>query len=734
MKKLIYILLLTIGFLQMSCFNDLNTLPIDPSIKSADIVYGTPDSYIQGLAKVYAGLAVSGQEGPSGKPDISGIDEGFGQYLRGYWYHQELPTDEAIIGWNDQTIADFHDQDWTPSDGFVYAFFSRIFYQVSIANEYLRQTSDAKLAERNTPAELLNTIKSYRAEARFLRALSYWHALDLFRNVPFGTEADPVGTYVAKQTNAQELFAYLEKELLEIQNDLITSNGGVQATYGRANKAAAWTLLSKLYLNAEVYIGQNKYAQAAEFAEKVINANTHQLDPIYQNVFLADNHLSKEIIFPINYDGLATKTWGGTTFVIRAGIGGSYNPVLSGVESGWSGLRTTKEFIEKFPKDLTGIVSPFNPGKNYPKIYIPGSYQVMPFDGSDTKNALSSSKSNKIYEGYRYFPTDNSEFVVLRNPSSTLSGKLGDNGGDGTLETGGANIKVASKGFYYISVDLNNNTYKIEKQDWSVLGSATTVGWENDINLKWNEDLGYLTANVELTEGEIKFRANKAWNINLGDTGKDGILDNNGDNIKITKSGAYEIRVDLRKPDYSYELRLTSFDKRGIFHTAGQQIEIDNVSDFTNGYAVVKFKNITSTGARGKDSQHPDTDFPVFRLADVYLMAAEAILRSGGNTDKALEYVNKVRTRAFTGSAGNIAKAELTLPFILDERGRELYWEAHRRTDLVRYGQFTDGTYNWQWKGGVKEGRKVEDFRNIFPIPTNELGANLNLKQNPGYQ
>lgn len=717
-----------------SCFNDLNTIPTDPSITSADVIYNSPDSYLKGLAKIYAGFAVSGQEGPAGKSDISGIDEGFGQYLRGFWYHQELTTDEAVIGWNDQTIQEFHAQTWGPSDGFTYAFFSRIFYQISVANEYLRQTTDQKLEDRNTASDLKSLIKTYRAETRFLRALSYWHALDLFRNVPFGTEADPVGTYVARQTNAQELFAFIEKELLEIENDLLDPNPNNPTLYGRATKAAAWTLLSKLYLNAEVYVGQNKFANAQQYAEKVINTNVYSLEPTYANLFLSDNHNSKEIIFPVNFDGIRTKTWGGMTFIIRAGIGGNIDPVKSGVASGWGGTRATKQFIEKFPADLTGIIKAFNPGRNLPKIYIPGSFQAKPFDGSDSKNSLSQAVSgSKIYEGYRYFPMDNEEFVILRNPSSTLSGKLGDNDGSGKLVANGANIKAGTKGLYYIRVDLNTNTYILEKRTIGIVGTATPGGWDTDTPMNWDAEKGYLTAKVELSEGAFKFRANKDWAVNFGDTGADAILEANGDNIMITKSGSYEVLLDLTRPDYTYELRLTSFDKRGIFYTNGQKLDIDNMTDFTNGYAVLKFKNVTSTGARGSDADFPDTDFPMFRLADVYLIAAEAILRSNGNKAQALEYFNTVRKRAYTGSAGNLTESELTLNVILDERARELYWEGHRRTDLVRFGQFADGNYLWQWKGGTKEGAKVGAFRNVFPIPTNELRANPNMKQNDGY-
>jgi hypothetical protein len=440
--------------------------------------------------------------------------------------------------------------------------------------------------------------------------------------------------------------------------------------------------------------------------------------------------LSNEIIFPVAFDGINTRTWGGMTFIIRAGIGGSMNPVESGVVSGWGGTRTTRQLIEKFPADLTGVLVPFNPGGNYPEIYVPNSNQG--FDATDTENALASAASNKIYEGHKFFKSDNTELLFAQYPDNNAP-KLGDSNNDGKLETNGGKIVIPEAGFYFLRVNLvtsSNRTYLIEKRSFSVFGSATN---NQDIPLQWDEETGKLFVQTDLSVGSLVFRANNANTVVFGDNNANGILKQDGAAVNITKAGGYKIYLDLDQPDYTYQLALTGFDRRGMFHTAGQNIDINDLTLFTDGFAVNKFKNVSSTGVRGKDTDFPDTDFPMFRLADVYLMAAEATLRNNGSKAQAVGYVNTVRARAYQGGAGQIAEAELTLDYLLDERARELYWECHRRTDLIRYGKFSDGGYNWAWKGGVKEGQVVDAYRNLYPIPAADLGANTKLTQNAGY-
>lgn len=175
-----------------------------------------------------------------------------------------------------------------------------------------------------------------------------------------------------------------------------------------------------------------------------------------------------------------------------------------------------------------------------------------------------------------------------------------------------------------------------------------------------------------------------------------------------------------------------------------QEREITEPNNPKHGYGVYKFRNVKSDGTTPANDAtgFVDTDFPLFRLADAYLMYAEAVVRgaTNGSTSSAVDYVNALRNRSGELdedenpiSIGNITAGELDLDFILDERGRELYWEGHRRTDLIRFGKFTGSTYIWDWKGGTPEGRSIPDHMKIFPIPAADLATNPTLVQNPGY-
>lgn len=222
--------------------------------------------------------------------------------------------------------------------------------------------------------------------------------------------------------------------------------------------------------------------------------------------------------------------------------------------------------------------------------------------------------------------------------------------------------------------------------------------------------------------------------------GQIGAWENNGADFGIGGwSGALRIRKQFAQKfdggKFNQDTRKTI--GTGIQGDPSKQrsIDIADIGVKTQGYILSKYSNKTSTGVNGSSSTYADTDFPLFRLADVYLMYAEATLRGGnGDAAQALVYVNDLRERANNGSTvGNITATDLTLDFIIDERARELHWEAHRRQDLIRFGKYTGGSYNWAWKGNASSGIAIPSHMNVFPVPVGSLGANTNLTQNTGY-
>jgi hypothetical protein len=399
-------------------------------------------------------------------------------------------------------------------------------YQITLANDFIRQASDANLAARGISGNDADVIKTFKAEVRFLRAYQYSVLMDLFGNPPFATDSLKIGD-IPKQIQRKDLFNYVESELKAIEPELKAPKTN---EYGRADQAADWALLARIYLNAQVYTGTPRFDDAVTYSKKVIDAG-YSLTPDYRWLFLADNNLNtNEFILTINYDGQHTQGYGGTTFLTHAPVGGSMTPTKFGITGGWAGARTTK---------------------NLPNLF----------------------------------------------------------------------------------------------------------------------------------------------------------------------------------PDYTGDQ-----DQRAEFYTSGQNIEINDITQFTDGFSITKFKNVTRSGAPGSSLDYSDVDMPIFRLPEMYLIYAEATLR-GGNGDKALalQYINDLRERAYGNTSGDISAGDLTLDFILDERARELYWEGYRRTDLIRYGKFTSSSYVWPWKGGVKSGTGVQDYRNLYPLPNTDVTANPNLVQNPGY-
>lgn len=178
------------------------------------------------------------------------------------------------------------------------------------------------------------------------------------------------------------------------------------------------------------------------------------------------------------------------------------------------------------------------------------------------------------------------------------------------------------------------------------------------------------------------------------------------------------------------EMTAAAGDDRALLYGKNRTLEATTPGTFTTGYSVGKFRNTYSTGAAPHNSKFVDMDYFLMRSAEAYLIAAEADARMNGGVTSSTGtgYVNALRTRANAST-----QTQYSTNQILDERARELYYEGFRRTDLVRYGLFCSSSYLWEWKGGTLNGVGFSENFNIYALPAEDVNANPNLVQNPGY-
>jgi hypothetical protein len=314
------------GLTITSCTGDLDVTPINPQqtqVANDDALFN----------KLYATFSLTGQQGNAGKPDIpSNVmeNEGFTQYYRMQWYLNEFTSDEAAWTWsgNDNLQGLMYNK-YTANEGFALGLYYRLYFDITLCNSYINDIG-------KDPQRL--------AEARFIRAYNYASVLDIFGAGPFCTK---VSSDNAAYYNRQQLFDYVESELLDIEDKMADPG---RNTYGRADKVAVWLLLSRLYLNAEVYTGHERNGDAMIYANKVLNNGYYHLNfdgatnPItgekysaYQMLFLADNNSNGaqyEAILPVLQDGITTRTDGGMQLLIQASYDNKNDNMETDVPSG----------------------------------------------------------------------------------------------------------------------------------------------------------------------------------------------------------------------------------------------------------------------------------------------------------------------------------------------------------------------------------------------------------------
>ncbi|MBW8331179.1 MAG: RagB/SusD family nutrient uptake outer membrane protein [Prolixibacteraceae bacterium] len=324
-----------------SCVKDLDIKPKDPNTIMAGNLGDNPIYMKQTLGKIYASFMLSGQ-GSNGGDDIAASDGNFFTTSRALWNVQEITTDEAICGWGDVGISDLNTQTWSAQNPFLTALYQRLGLSITYANDFIRLTNG-----NTDPA-----VMQYNAEARFLRALAYAWYIDLFANPPFTTDVDGVGKFYPKQLDPDmkigraKLFNYIVSELKSIEPIL----GEPKFSYPQADKASAWMLLARVYLNAQVYTGTAKWDSCKIYTDKVISSGKYSLAANYRQNFSADNgKTNPEMIFALEQDGVNTQGYVGTTFLIESSSDARYIRAedFHGLTSNtnWNGNRSRKQFM-----------------------------------------------------------------------------------------------------------------------------------------------------------------------------------------------------------------------------------------------------------------------------------------------------------------------------------------------------------------------------------------------------
>lgn len=339
-----------------SCLGDLDTLPLNDNVLTKDKVYETAGGYQSVLAKCYASFILTGQKGPDGDNDVPNVDEGYGGFTRALFYLQECSTDEiALHAGSGQGTFSMLYMNWDQSTPIISFPYYRLYMAISYCNEFLRESTEDKLRSRGVYEEMKNDYEYYRAEARFMRAYAYSMVCDLYGSGPFVDETMPVGT-IPHQKTREEIYDFVVSEGEDAALAMKTPGSN---KYGRVDQAAAWFLLSRVYLNAETWVGKNEYEKAYQYSKKIIDNGTYPLASDYRHIFLADNNTCKEIIWPLIQDGENSPTSAGTNFLMKALMNGTMSQYYTtGLNNSWGNARVKTQLVDMFdPADQVFVQS-----------------------------------------------------------------------------------------------------------------------------------------------------------------------------------------------------------------------------------------------------------------------------------------------------------------------------------------------------------------------------------------
>lgn len=286
--------------------------------------------------KIYSRLTDTGDMHPDGMPDISAVDEGITGLQRLLSDVNDFPSDQIWWIWNDPGVGDLVRVDWDADNDLLHGLFRRLYYNVWLCNSYLNRAETTQY-------------ETERAEVQLIRAYHYYLLMDLFGNVPIVTENTQMKS--AQQRTRAELYNFVVSELLAAEQGLPAH----RVSQYRVDKTAAQLLLSRVYLNAEVYAGTADYDNATLYAKKVIDSD-YSLVSQYKYLFMGDNDSNgaeAEIIWGLQQVGSERSTWSGSAYIVAS----LYDVGMPwwGTTDGWRCIRSQPELVKLFFPNGTQI-------------------------------------------------------------------------------------------------------------------------------------------------------------------------------------------------------------------------------------------------------------------------------------------------------------------------------------------------------------------------------------------
>lgn len=339
-----------------ACLGDLNTQPLNKTDFTSENAYENPSSYLNALAYINGYYMLVGQDDP-GSNDLGFSDSGQSEFLRQWINLNEMTCDAMKCVWGDSYLTDLQHDSWgAGTNDAMVAVYTRAVKAIALVNEFLLQTEESKLEARGQ-SDLKATVAGYRAEARFHRALFFYILMDEFGNPPFPMPEN-IGGENPRRIERAELFQWLENELLDLASDESAMPAKGAVPYPRPTKGSVWALLSRMYLNAEVYTGTPRWKDTKTASKNVIEMG-YSIHTPYSDLFRQDNTESgaaeEEFIFAVAYDRVKTQSWGGTTTLISASLNEDANQALGAAfglakinGENWAGYHVPSDYVARF--------------------------------------------------------------------------------------------------------------------------------------------------------------------------------------------------------------------------------------------------------------------------------------------------------------------------------------------------------------------------------------------------